>query len=249
LIGMFVGIETPNEQSLRETKKYQNLRSRLIDSIGTFVRNGISVRGGMIVGFDSDGPDIFDRMYEFAMSVPVPIFNLGALSAPTATPLFRRLTAEGRVLGEDFELQASQLDTNIVPKQMTREQLLQGLRRLAYRMYRPEAFLHRLRHFIELFGSERAVARPSTASAQAPRRIYRDTLTLIKDLRRLGPEEDRMCREIFGPLRRDAATNTAVMETMWGYLQVRHAYAEGGFWDPEAPAPAASPRASSAIVA
>jgi hypothetical protein len=49
-----------------------------------------------------------------------------------------------------------------------------------------------------------------------------------------------MCREIFGPLLRDAATNTAVMETMWGYVQVRHLYAQGRFWDPHVAPPVAS---------
>jgi radical SAM superfamily enzyme YgiQ (UPF0313 family) len=243
LTGMFVGIETPNDDSLRETRKFQNLRSRMSDSIHTFVRNGISVRGGMIVGFDADGPDMFQRMFDFAMSVPVPIFTLGALSAPAATPLFKRLDREGRVLGHDFELQSSQLETNIVPKQMTREELHEGIRWLAYQLYRPEAFLHRLKSFLSAFGTERRGRKRPAAPSHTARQIYRDTLRLIKDLRRLGPEEDRMCREVFGTLERDQAANTAVMETMWGYLQVRHAYAQSGFWSSEVPAPRV-PRAS-----
>ena len=96
LRGMFIGIETPNEDSLRETKKYQNLRRQLNDSVETLVRHGITVRSGMIVGFDSDGPDIFQRMYDFAMSLPIPILNLATLSASNATPLYRRLKLEGR---------------------------------------------------------------------------------------------------------------------------------------------------------
>ncbi len=248
LTGMFIGIETPNEASLRETKKYQNLRRSLNDSVETFVRNGITVRSGMIVGFDSDGPDIFQRMYDFAMSLPIPILNLASLSASNATPLYRRLKLEGRVRGEDHELQCSPLETNIVPKQMSHEELMCGMRWLAYELYRPEAFLHRLRMFVDLFNSERLTRRAKAASApsQAIRPIYRDTLTLIKNIHRFGPEEARMCKEIFGPLRRDPATNAAVMEILWGYLQVRHAYAPGGGSWSEAPAPRFARAAASA---
>jgi radical SAM superfamily enzyme YgiQ (UPF0313 family) len=240
LTTIFVGIETPNEDSLRETKKHQNLRRGLADSIDRFVVNGISVRGGMMVGFDSDGPDIFERMLDFAMSVPIPIFNLGALVAPAATPLFDRMRREGRLLPGGIEVPATPLDTNIIPKQMTREELLQGVRWLGYQLYRPKAFVHRLRHFVRKFGAERPPMRASSGRFQVPRPIDRDTMQLIKNLRRLGPEEDAMCKEIFGLLSGDPATNTAVMETMWGYVQVRHLYAQGHFWDPATPPPAAS---------
>ena len=58
-----------------------------------------------------------------------------------------------------------------------------------------------------------------------------------------------MCKEIFGPLTRDAATNTAVMETMWGYVQVRHLYAQGHFWDPHVqPIAAAAPGRPDSVV-
>ena len=128
---VFIGIETPNEASLRETKKTQNLRNSLTESIDVFVRNGIAVRGGMIVGFDSDGPDIFDRMYDFAMSTPIPICNLGSLVAPAATQLYDRMKLEDRLIVGGSEAGATPFDTNIVPKQMGREELLDGIRRLA----------------------------------------------------------------------------------------------------------------------
>ncbi len=77
---VFIGIETPNEESLRETKKRQNLKIDLLDQAQCFLDHGIGVTAGMIVGFDADGPDIFDRQYEFAMSSPIPIFPSGRAS-------------------------------------------------------------------------------------------------------------------------------------------------------------------------
>ena len=100
---MFIGIETPNELSLKETKKRQNLGIDLGEYIRSFVAYGISVIGGMIVGFDSDTTDIFERQYEFGMSLPVPVFTLGALVAPMTTPLYSRLQSTKRLMPESDE--------------------------------------------------------------------------------------------------------------------------------------------------
>ena len=78
LTHVFIGIEIPNEVSLREAKKRQNLKRNLLDEIQRIVNYGISVDCGMIVGFDNDEVDIFRRQYEFAMATAVPIFSLGA---------------------------------------------------------------------------------------------------------------------------------------------------------------------------
>ena len=82
LTRVFIGIETPNEESLREVKKRQNLKKNLVEEIQRIVDFGISVDCGMIVGFDGDDASIFERQYNFAMASPVPIFSLGTLVAP-----------------------------------------------------------------------------------------------------------------------------------------------------------------------
>jgi hypothetical protein len=84
MTSVFIGIKTPNQDSLRETRKRQNVGIDLIEQIEAFLRHGISVTAGMIVGFDHDGPDIFERQFEFAMASAVPISTLSALVAPAA---------------------------------------------------------------------------------------------------------------------------------------------------------------------
>src|SRR5207249_11689112 len=61
LSAVFIGLETPNEDSLLETLKHQNLGRDLVQQVGKFLEHGIMVASGLIVGFDSDGPDIFER--------------------------------------------------------------------------------------------------------------------------------------------------------------------------------------------
>lgn len=237
---VFVGIETPNEASLRETKKHQNLRTSMQASINKLVESGIAVRGGMIVGFDADGPDIFPKMYNFAMSLPIPHFSLGALVAPAGTPLFDRIRREGRLVSGGSEVAAMPWDTNIVPKQMTRQELLQGLRWLGNRLYRPAAFLERLRNFAQRFGVRRSASQfdnnPQLGDSSQPQRpVNLDAMQLIKNLRTLGAEEAAMCKEVFRTLTKQPATNSAIMEMLWSYVQVRYLYREGRFWDTHVP--------------
>jgi radical SAM superfamily enzyme YgiQ (UPF0313 family) len=236
LTSMFIGIETPNADSLRETRKFQNLRKPIVESIKKIVEHGVSVRGGMIVGFDSDGPDMFQRMFDFAMETPIPFYSLNPLIAPAATPLHARLKREGRLRSEAHEMgHEMPMDTNIIPKQMSREELLRGVKWLGNQLYRPAAFLHRLK----LFASSCGVSRrnpPAPRKRHAIRHsVYQDAMKLVKYLRSLGPEEDQMIRDIFQSLSPGPDANSGVMESLIGYAQVRHVYSQGRFWDDRLP--------------
>ena len=148
---MFVGLETPNEASLRETKKLQNLLADPIAQVRRFLAHGIYVWSGMMVGFDADGPDIFERQFEFAMANPNPMFGLGVLTAPDATPLHARMRKDGRLIEDGGEVLAVPSDSNIVPIGMTREQMSIGMMWLANRIYSPAFFGERMLHFIQSF--------------------------------------------------------------------------------------------------
>lgn len=232
LTTMFVGIETPNEASLRETRKFQNLRRSIGDSIDRFVAAGIAIRGGMIAGFDADGPEIFERLYEFGMAVPVPIFNVTSLVAQEATPLYARLQAEGRLVDDRDGVLGALLRTNIVPQQMSREELFMGLRWLGNALYHPVAFLARMRHFIDRYSSESEAVRPAQTEWQMLRPVDRDQVRLIKNLRSLGPDERELVRQVFDLVAAKPLAGAAVMEMMLSYAQLRHAYALAGYWDP-----------------
>ena len=61
---VFVGIETPVEESLKEAQKSQN-RGNLLDSVKKIQSYGMEVMAGFIVGFDNDPEDIFERQINF----------------------------------------------------------------------------------------------------------------------------------------------------------------------------------------
>lgn len=141
----FVGIETPNADALREVHKRQNLRNDLVEDVHRIQRRGIMVQAGMITGFDSDTLDSFVADYEFLQAAGIPMVLLAMLNALDGTPLQRRLADEGRLKG--LLLADAALDTNLIPKQMTSQQLLKGTIWLLNRLYRPHAFLERLSVF------------------------------------------------------------------------------------------------------
>ncbi len=141
-LAVFVGVESPSEEALRETKKFQNVRKggTLLERIHTIQNSGLDVWCGMIVGFDSDDASIFDRQYEFLVSARVTQSSVGMLHAIPKTPLHARLEREGRLDLSD----SPECGTNVIPKNMSREQLRDGYIRVMNDLVEPESFFDRL---------------------------------------------------------------------------------------------------------
>ena len=97
---VFVGIETPDDRALKECHKFQNTNRDLIDSVKKIQQFGLNVRGGFIVGFDNDSPEIFERQIEFIQKSKIITAMVGMLNAPRGSPLYERLQKEGRLLKE-----------------------------------------------------------------------------------------------------------------------------------------------------
>ncbi|MEE8137968.1 MAG: radical SAM protein [Thermoanaerobaculia bacterium] len=231
---VFIGIETPNEESLRETKKRQNVGIDLIGQVQIFFDHGISVIGGMIVGFDHDGLDIFERQLEFAMRSPIPIFTLGALVAPASTPLYERMERDGRLRETGSEYAGTPWDTNLLPCQMSSEELVEGLRWLCNQLYRPENFAQRMLQMIESLGPQLGPFRPERglASARNSRTVEKEAVSLLRKFIRRGPEERKMWADVFKAMAKKPGSEAAVMLSIFRYAQVRCLYDVGHFWEP-----------------
>ncbi len=139
---VFVGIESTSEESLRETKKLQNIRpgGTIVEKVRRIQDAGLEVSAGMIVGFDNDDHRVFEGHRRFAAAARVSLIMAGMLSAIPKTPLFDRLAAAGRL----DETDEPAFGTNIIPAQMTREALSDGYVRLMQDLYEPTAFFDRL---------------------------------------------------------------------------------------------------------
>jgi radical SAM superfamily enzyme YgiQ (UPF0313 family) len=112
---VFIGVETPDEDSLAECNKKQNRGRDLIENIKRIQRSGLQVQGGFILGFDSDTPSIFQRQIDFIQKSGIVTAMVGLLQAPIGTRLYHRLQQEGRLLGLMTGDNADG-STNIIPR-------------------------------------------------------------------------------------------------------------------------------------
>lgn len=154
---LVIGVETPNKESLKETGKYQNIRKDLVGDIRKVLSYGIGIRPGIIVGFDHDGLDIFDIQYEFIQKSCMPLVSVNMLKAPIGTKLWTRMRQEGRMLDwNKMTKKTQQLNrsTNIIPKQMTRSELMRGTCKLQRKIFEWESFGERIRNMVSLVTRE-----------------------------------------------------------------------------------------------
>lgn len=149
--GLFIGIETPNKESLIEIHKPQNYKTNLLADIKKIQSYGIAIRAGMIVGFDNDSTNIFEQQYEFIQEACIPMMSTHILRAPIGTPLWTRLRKEGRiVLDKEHEIYGNLhgANTNIIPRRMTRVELFSGYLWLVEKLSEWRNFEARVRGFV-----------------------------------------------------------------------------------------------------
>ncbi|HSQ24489.1 MAG TPA: B12-binding domain-containing radical SAM protein [Pyrinomonadaceae bacterium] len=140
---VFIGIETPVEESLQEAQKSQN-RGDLLSSVKKIQSYGMEVMAGFIVGFDNDPLDIFERQIDFIRKSAIPLAMVGLLNALPETQLWKRLEREGRLLGE-----ASGNNTVCTFNFKTRMDpalLIQGYQSIMRTIYSPREYYERVLH-------------------------------------------------------------------------------------------------------
>lgn len=140
---VFLGIETPVEESLKEAQKGQNTRRDLLESVHKIQSYGMEVMAGFIVGFDNDPEDIFDRQINFIRESAIPLAMVGLLTALPDTQLWRRLKKEGRLLKESGGNNVvTEAALNFIPR-MDTTRLLEGYKRILSTIYSPAEYYQR----------------------------------------------------------------------------------------------------------
>lgn len=146
---VFIGIESPNEESLIECNKTQNRNRDLISSVKKIQESGLEVQGGFIVGFDNDPPAIFDKLTSFIQESGIVTAMVGLLNAPQGTKLQKRLFSEGRLL-KDFTGNNTDFSINFIP-QMDSKILLNGYKNILHTIYSPKYYYERVMRFMKDF--------------------------------------------------------------------------------------------------
>lgn len=146
---VFIGIETPNPQSLEECHKFQNKNRDLVQAIKTIQKAGLEVQAGFIVGFDHDTSSIFQRQIEFIQQSGIGTAMVGLLSALPKTRLYQRLKETGRLIKESAGSNTL-MDLNFIPK-MDVEILRRGYKQIMTTIYSPKHYYQRILTFLKEF--------------------------------------------------------------------------------------------------
>jgi radical SAM superfamily enzyme YgiQ (UPF0313 family) len=146
---VFIGIESPHEESLIGCNKNQNQNRDLIQSVKQIQLAGLEVQGGFIVGFDQDPPIIFDKLTKFIQESGIVTAMVGLLNAPKGTKLQKRLLDEGRLL-KDFTGNNTDFSINFIPH-MDSEVLINGYKKILDTIYSPKFYYERVMRFLKDF--------------------------------------------------------------------------------------------------
>jgi len=207
---VFIGIETPDADSLKECRKTQNSGRDLVADVRRIQRAGMQVQGGFIVGFDSDTPSIFQRQIDFIQSSGIVTAMVGMLEAIPGTRLYERLKGENRIVATDTSGDNADGTTNIVPR-MNLEALRQGYRDVMQHLYTPKHYYKRVRTFMREYKPPRVKARISRDRVLAGMRS-------VVRLGILGRERFHYWRLMISTaLRRPSLLPLAVTLSIYGY--------------------------------
>jgi radical SAM superfamily enzyme YgiQ (UPF0313 family) len=159
---VFVGLESPDPETLKKTQKKQNLRMDPAEAVATLSRAGLEVFAGFIVGFDGDDAQALERQLEFVTKLPIPRAMVGILSALPGTQLWRRLEREGRLRADAT---GDQFDRTNFETTMPEAELVAGYRGLLASLFSADAFFKRCELSLEMTPSRPAPLRRGSLRA------------------------------------------------------------------------------------
>jgi radical SAM superfamily enzyme YgiQ (UPF0313 family) len=147
---VFLGIETPDEASLKLTQKHQNTRDSLSDAVLAITKTGLRVMAGFIIGFDGEAKGAGDRIVQFVENTSIPTALFSMLQALPDTALWHRLIKEDRLRSRSANINQTTL-MNFVPTRPL-EDIAREYVDAFWRLYEPEKFLDRTYRHYRLLG-------------------------------------------------------------------------------------------------
>jgi radical SAM superfamily enzyme YgiQ (UPF0313 family) len=197
---VFVGIESPDTDTLVSMQKKQNTRRSLADCVTKIYHAGMFVNAGFIVGFDSEKGAVADAMIECIEATSIPFCMVGLLYALPNTQLTRRLAREGRLFPPDYTMRRLAKD-GVGGDQSTsglnfetarpRRDILSDYRTILARIYRPTTYYGRVRTVARLL--DRPVLDRSASTDIPLPRIFgiprRDIAMLWRLVRRIAVQQ------------------------------------------------------------
>lgn len=174
--GVFIGLESPDDLSLAECNKKQNIGRDLVAAIKKIQQFGMQVHGGFIVGFDNDKPNVFEKIINLIQDSGIVTAMIGLLNAPPGTKLYQKLLKENRLqkilpTGDNMDC-----TINFIPK-MGLNELVTGYRKMLNTIYSQKYHCKRIKTFLKNYNFDYKPKFPIT---------YWDLMAFFKSIWRLG---------------------------------------------------------------
>jgi radical SAM superfamily enzyme YgiQ (UPF0313 family) len=208
---VFIGIESPDPETLVQMQKKQNTRRDLSESIHRIYEAGLFVLAGFIVGFDSERASVVAPMTALIEESAIPIAMVGLLYALPNTQLTRRLEREGRLFVEETSMEEGEVcgdqctaGLNFVTKRARRDALM-DYRMILDRIYSPASFFGRLRRV----GA--TVRIPARTPAVALRSTLRESGRFVRLMFGITTSRPDMRRSVWSTLLYTARHNPLAM--------------------------------------
>ena len=154
---VFIGIETPDTDSLSLTMKHQNNRKPMEESLEKIARAGLRIMAGFIIGFDNEKTGAGHRVYDFATANSIPGVTFSMLQALPGTALWDRLKAEGRLMDDANLTQTTLL--NFVPTRPI-EEIAEEYVEAFWKLYEPKNYMKRVFDHFMMVGTAKVHSDP-----------------------------------------------------------------------------------------
>jgi radical SAM superfamily enzyme YgiQ (UPF0313 family) len=142
-IGLNIGLESLSQKNIDAVHKFPNRTEEYSDCIARLHERGIGVMATFIVGFDNDGPDVFDQIIDFAIENQIETVFTLILTPLPGTELYKAMSSENRIFSRDWK-DYDHGSVTFFPKKMTPEQLHYGMRRVWKKIYSWRGIWHRI---------------------------------------------------------------------------------------------------------
>jgi radical SAM superfamily enzyme YgiQ (UPF0313 family) len=210
---VFLGIETPDEESLALTQKFQNTRDSLTDSVNKIASTGIRVMAGFIIGFDGEKSGAGQRIVNFVERTSIPTALFSMLQALPDTALWHRLIKENRLRSQLVETAGHQTSLmNFIPTRPL-EEIAREYVEAFWELYDPAKFLDRTyRHFL-ILGQGKFPEKKNSTKKKIDWTAVRALLTICWRQGMLRSTRWQFWRNLYGMIRQNPGGVSSYLST------------------------------------
>ncbi len=184
---VFIGIESPDTETLILNRKFQNVRNSPAEAIRTIRQRGLTPLSSFVIGFDNEKKGTGEGIVSFVQDNDIPMAMLNTLQVLPNTSLWDRLKKEGRLLEERTGGNTTGGRLNYVPSRPEAE-IMQEYLEACQKLYEPSAYLQRTyRHYMDMRPTRRAlgIEEPEAACASTSGVKGQSFRATLNDLRAL----------------------------------------------------------------